>query len=354
MTKVAPRRAWSRSAGLLVLVSLVLVVVGCGVEGEQEDARTTTSRPRQRTTTEPATPRTTEPDTGAGVVAGIDLSALADLPEGEPPATWVEVSDDTGTLQVSVPGDWDETDERVGTVDGVDVPSVFAAPDLETFLDRYDVPGLKFLLYSHDLTGGDQRALLRQRRDQAELGTVCDGSETYPVDTGTYQGLAELWTGCTDDGGAYLVLVAGPDVADAAFDLVLEVQMISQADVAAARQAIETFRFVGSAEDIPVRPEQTTVPPTAAPTAPPTSAQDDTSGEDAAVALVTRHLQSCGMGWDWTSVNSEGPGLWNVEIWIMPPAGPENGDPGAGMYFVDTDLGEVTSTNGTANVLCPG
>lgn len=332
----------------------VALFAGCGVSGEGEDqGATTTARVGSTTTSAPGRTTTEPSEPEADEVAGVDLSGLADLPEGDPVEGWTELADDTATLEVTVPEGWSDSDLTVGEVDEVDVPSIFTAPDLAAFSEQYDVPGLKLLLYSHDLTSGDQRALLRRRRDQAELGTVCDGSSTYPVDTGTYQGLAELWTGCTDDGGAYLVLVAGPDVADAAFDLVLEVQMTTSTDVEAARRAIETFRFVGSAEDVPVRPAPTTAPTTAAPTTPPPT-EDDTSGEDAAVALVTRHLQSCGMGWDWWAATVAGPGLWEVEIWITPPAGPDNGDPGAGTYLADTDTGEVTSTNGTANVLCPG
>ena len=55
------------------------------------------------------------------------------------------VTDDLGQIYVDVPTAWAERDTAPGTwEDGSQVPYIAAAPDLDGFLNGFDVPGLIF------------------------------------------------------------------------------------------------------------------------------------------------------------------------------------------------------------------
>ena len=54
------------------------------------------------------------------------------------------VVDDTGTIVVSVPTAWDDATQLLGTwaSDFGPVPTIWAAPNLQAFIDSYDYPGM--------------------------------------------------------------------------------------------------------------------------------------------------------------------------------------------------------------------
>ena len=64
---------------------------------------------------------------------------------------YTSLSDDSGAITVDVPVEWSDIDGRPNAEFG---PSIFAAPDLTSFLETYDTPGV-IVEYSSDLGPGD-------------------------------------------------------------------------------------------------------------------------------------------------------------------------------------------------------
>ncbi len=159
--------------------------------------------------------------------------------EASGPATYSEyesVTDDTGTITVSVPVEWSERDTVPAEIDGEEIPYIAAATSLDGFLNGYTDPGLLYIALdpSNDVDG---------TLAENAFGTDCEdgGISDYedPVFTGKYQ----LWVECADGSADLLVLAAQP--ADGSVTVLLMVQMVTDADLDALDQAIASFNLVG-------------------------------------------------------------------------------------------------------------
>ncbi len=177
-----------------------------------------------------------EDSTGDRSIYGVDFSGL-ELPEGDPHDSYELVEDDTQQIEVEVPTDWNDVDTTVAEREGRDVPGIWASTDIEALDSGYSVPGLQLDLRT--VTSTDT-ALALLNSDNATT-EVCGDLETFDYDDGRYQGVAELWTDCGEDGAALLQLVvlrAGNQYVTS------EIQMLSDADIDAAVRALETFTAV--------------------------------------------------------------------------------------------------------------
>ncbi len=155
------------------------------------------------------------------------------------PATYSEyesVTDDTGTITVSVPVEWTERDTVPAEIDGEEIPYIAAATSLDGFLNGYSDPGLLYLALdpSNDVDGTLAENAFG---NDCEDGGISDYED--PVFTGKYQ----LWLECADGSADLLVLAAQP--ADGSVTVLLMVQMVTDADLDALDQAIATFNLVG-------------------------------------------------------------------------------------------------------------
>lgn len=369
-------RRQERPVGRTVVVATMLMVglVGCGRATNPEPAgdRTASSEPattaKKRATT---TTETADTERAAGkrltrdgdVIGGIDFGAAA-LAPGHTYEGWSTRPDDRSVIEVDVPSAWSDVDTRVGDLGGVPTPGIFASTDLTAFAKGYETPGAKVSLYGTALTGVGHEGIVDRLAGVEKTASACNpGGAKTAYDDGLYEGTAQLWTGCGPKKGALLIVVAGDPKAEPPYYLVIDQMLVTTADIEAAARILGTFRFTGRPGDIPQETSTTTTaagpPPSAPPstTAPVTTAPpvDDTAAAQQAVTMVQSKLAVCGLGWDWTSTTKTAPGQWEVRIWIVPPGTPgENGDAGEGTYLVDLDRQRVVSTNGTANVLCPG
>jgi len=156
------------------------------------------------------------------------------------PSTYTDyttISDDSGALQVSVPVEWADVDGAPQEINGVQAPTVSAAPDLQSFVETWGTPGMKF--YATD------------QFDPTNLGAVLDsvswegqctygGREDYtdPVYTGQF----DVWTDCGESGAQYFVLASTP--ADGSYVAVVEVQVVTDADLEALDTILQTFQLV--------------------------------------------------------------------------------------------------------------
>lgn len=174
-----------------------------------------------------------------GQINGRALEVVRTLDGGGPTTSdgggggYAQITDDTGTLVVSVPASWSQVDGSAWTNDGEELGlSVVAAPDLNGFRSSWTVPGVSFKA-SADLGVTDVELL-----DAIDLSSDCqyDGRESYSDQL--YTGQYDIWSNC---GGSstYVVLTAVPQ--DSSFVILLEVQLLDDNDVAAFEEILNSF-----------------------------------------------------------------------------------------------------------------
>ncbi len=155
--------------------------------------------------------------------------------ESDPAAaayTYDSVTDDLGQIYVDVPTAWSERDTAPGTwEDGSQVPYIAAAPDLDAFLNGFDVPGLVFA----KLPMGDVDAALGE---YGFAGSCTDGGITDYSDA-VFTGKYQVWQDCGGTANDVVTLAALP--ADGSYMAVMVAQIVTDADLAALDQAFRTF-----------------------------------------------------------------------------------------------------------------
>lgn len=142
--------------------------------------------------------------------------------------------DDTNSIFVELPAEWAD---RWGAPSDDFGPSIYAAPDVEGFLETWDIPGL-IVEVNHDLGPADHDEVL------ALFEADC-------VDTGIedFQTIDEFYTGrwhiLTDCGGTDTMLVSlAVSPPDGSFVVRLIGQMITDADIEVLDNALATFDVV--------------------------------------------------------------------------------------------------------------
>lgn len=148
---------------------------------------------------------------------------------------YVTVNDDSGRLAVNVPAEWARVDGSAwvnsdGETLGV---RLIAAPDVDAFLNSWAMPGVSFR--ASDSLGMDDTQLL----EQLDFSGECEygGREAYSDQL--YTGQYDVWNSCGQTGATYVVLTAVPE--DSAFVILLEVQIVSDADAAAFQEILNSF-----------------------------------------------------------------------------------------------------------------
>ncbi len=128
--------------------------------------------------------------------------------------------DDLGVVTVTVPSDWDDVDGSPFTTNaGQEWASIFAAPDIQGYLDSWDVSGIEIAATAASGVTDDQlRALLADITGQY---AVCDTvlNEATPYDDGYYTGFESAWEGCGSNGTAAFALTVVSNAGDQALFL---------------------------------------------------------------------------------------------------------------------------------------
>ncbi len=151
--------------------------------------------------------------------------------DGEAPYTYTTATDDQGLITVSIPAQWAEVDGSPNPNFG---PSIWASPDLQGFLDSWDVPGI--VVESAPDRSASEIDLLLQERDFSEQ---CEDLGAEPYDDGLYVGTLQIYGSCGGTDTYYIILAAAPNNAD--YLVRVEVQAPSQRDLEAADEALATF-----------------------------------------------------------------------------------------------------------------
>ncbi len=158
---------------------------------------------------------------------------------------FMTIMDDYNSIQLEVPIGWGETNGEPW-YDGSDVigAQIIASPDLNGFLETWNVPGVMFSV-SDDLAS---LAGYLQILDvvQDDLLTDCEYDGRYDYDDALYRGKYDLFKKCGGSGGpAYMVLSAVSKDDQFSYLILVETQMVSDDDWDIAQQILDTFQVVG-------------------------------------------------------------------------------------------------------------
>lgn len=167
-------------------------------------------------------------------------SAEGETTTGETYSGYMTVNDDTGALAMEVPSEWSAVngsswlfeEEVVG-------PGLTAAPDLDTYNNTWEGPGVFFAASSSLAQEYSVEGLL----DYYDFSQDCQYDARYDYQDPAYTGKYDLWANCGGGGTNFLVLVAFPE--DQSYITLVQISVVSEADIAAAEQILNTFKVVG-------------------------------------------------------------------------------------------------------------
>jgi hypothetical protein len=240
-----------RMLGLLFGFALLVAACGGGDdsastdEDESQDTTTTTEEEEEdddeeetddtTTTTEVEEEDEGERDDAIGDFGDSVEDELGDVPTDEPTYTqFVEVSDDSGFLTVSVPAEWSDVDGRPGLFG----PNILASTSVDQWLNSYDVPGIWF--EATDIqTGQTNDEILTAIAESQGTNTDCTSLGRQPYEDPAYVGVSEVFQDCAGSDTDFVWLAFSPP--DNRFHGVVGVQIFSTADVDALEQALATF-----------------------------------------------------------------------------------------------------------------
>jgi serine protease Do len=153
-------------------------------------------------------------------------SAPVPVPDPVDVGSFVFVSDDTGTVEVSVPETWSQVDGAPVT-DGAgnQFAQVVASPDLAGYNQSWNVPGVA-VSATQALVGTNMDDALATFTQGAQADCTLDNQGDY--DDGLYIGKFAYFIGCGGTNTDYATVVA-VDASNTHF-IVLSVQMVSEAD----------------------------------------------------------------------------------------------------------------------------
>ncbi len=154
---------------------------------------------------------------------------------------YVSITDDTSTLQVTVPVEWSEINGSAWTVDDQAVgPGLSVASNLNGFYDTWTTPGLFF----------GASTSMRQQYDflsylnSYDLSGSCAYDGRFDYSDGLYTGAYDRYSNCDGTGSNYILMAVEPETRDAL--LVLQIIQASAADEEALDQILNTFIYFGS------------------------------------------------------------------------------------------------------------
>ncbi len=156
------------------------------------------------------------------------------------------VTDDLGAIQMDVPVEWTDIDGSSWKDDsGADYASIWAAPNLEDFEGTWGTPGVFFDVTKDMALLGGYVQVLDGTRDKAFLEACeLDGRSDYQ--DVLYRGRYDYYVDCGSAGAHYLILSAVPIEQPDAFLILLEIQIVTEADLDAADRILNTFNVVGA------------------------------------------------------------------------------------------------------------
>ena len=149
--------------------------------------------------------------------------------------TYMTISDDSGLLIVDVPTAWGDVDGSPWLNDEGEVLGLRlrAAPSIDDFNNFWDIPGMIFTA-STDLASLTDDEIL-------DLVTWdgCDYDGRFDYTDPNYTGKFDVWINCGEVDATYITLSVSPE--GRPFAILVEIQVVTQADLEALDTIINTF-----------------------------------------------------------------------------------------------------------------
>jgi serine protease Do len=168
---------------------------------------------------------------------------------------YILVQDDTGTIQMDVPSAWSDVNGAVwestwGNL-SFRAPSISASTNLTDYYN-YLAPGVFFTASDRLGEIGGFVQLLDGVRSWYESDCEID-KDLYRIDYGTgdwydpyYEGKFEVWKNCQSTDTRVFILAARPKNDPTAFLILVEIRYITDADLDALFQILNTFEVIGN------------------------------------------------------------------------------------------------------------
>ncbi|MBU1661009.1 MAG: trypsin-like peptidase domain-containing protein, partial [Chloroflexi bacterium] len=165
---------------------------------------------------------------------------------GEAYSDYVTIYDDTGAITIDVPAAWGEVNGSLWEADWDSVhfvaADIQAAPDLDAFGSYYAASGVDFAASKDWGQIGGYVQLLDGTRHWYEDN--CDLDGRYDYEDEFYEGKYDMWT-CGVD-ATVIVLSTRPISDPGAYLTLVQVQLVTDADIDALGQIMKTFYVVGN------------------------------------------------------------------------------------------------------------
>lgn len=139
--------------------------------------------------------------------------------------SFVDITDDSGSVTVRVPNTWSQVDGAGFTDGGMTFYSLTASPDLQSYGQGWSTPGVQ-VAASKDAVGTDPAAIIANYK--AGVAKDCTIANEGPYDDGYYVGQFVYFTACGGTNTDF-ALLATHDVAGTHL-MVVSVQMVSDQD----------------------------------------------------------------------------------------------------------------------------
>jgi len=156
---------------------------------------------------------------------------------------YVTVYDDTGAILMDVPSAWSQTDGRIWSDTWGDLPfdaaNITAAPDLDAFNNYYSGPGVS---YSASRDWGKLGGYIQLLDATQNWYDTCSLDGRYDYEDAVFEGKYDVWE-CT--GATVFVLSARPIADPTAYLVLVQVQIVSDADLEALEKILDSFDVGG-------------------------------------------------------------------------------------------------------------
>lgn len=175
------------------------------------------------------------------IVVGFNRPGVS-LSPGEPYSEYVTLTDDLGAITIDIPQAWGDVDLTPLVDDEGDLlaAAIVASPDIEDFFETWSQPGVYFFAFEFVGNLSEEEVLDEVAADYSD---DCETADRYEYDDGLYTGLYEEYNQCGIDNVTYIEIVASPE--DRPFMVVLEIQLVTEADMEALDHIIESFQVIG-------------------------------------------------------------------------------------------------------------
>jgi len=170
---------------------------------------------------------------------------LAPVPSGtptSPPSPYMTVTDNSRSIQVDIPREWDQINGESWGSERVLGATVSASSNLQRY-NSYSAPGVFF---------GASKVLLEAYRDDlpglintfsTDYINNCTFDERKPYERSPYVGIIDIYRNCGGTSTTAVVLAAVPS--DGSFIILLTVQAVNDADLEALNHVLDNFEVVG-------------------------------------------------------------------------------------------------------------